>query len=114
MKRPNVSMTSLEAAALILSNGATTDVEQAELIDQGKAVDPDALQRAYFRRQFGFDFDVFINEDKHQIVTEDKLLGIKATATWLADDIEGNAKRMAKACLRLKKLHDTKLQELSE
>jgi hypothetical protein len=100
-------MTSLEAAALILSEGKTTDVEQAELMASGKLMDPDALERAYYRRLFGFDVTVLVDEAKHQAIVRDDELGLTVKFSWLEDDTnDGNAKRLSKACIKLMKKHE--------
>ena len=41
------TMTSREAAALLVSGGTTTDADYANLMAEGKALDPDKLQRAH-------------------------------------------------------------------
>lgn len=111
MHKPKTTMTSLEAAALILSEGKTTDVEQAELMSEGKLLDPDALTRAHFRRMLGFDFSITVDEERHKIIARDDERGYKTSATWVKDDDAGNSRRMAKAAMRLKKLHDDHLEQ---
>lgn len=106
-KPKKLSMTSREAAALYLSGGATTDVYKANLMADGQLLDPEALERAYWRRLFGFDFEVEMRPDK--AIARDKDLGFETTCSWFEADDEGNAKRLAKACVRLKKLHDTRV-----
>ncbi len=109
MQKRNPSMSSLEAAALILSQGATTDVEQAELMAEGKILDPDALERAYYRRIFGFDMNVEIDEKRHKAYVRDMDLGLLTTCTYTDDD-NANAKRLSKACIKLKAMHDAKVE----
>lgn len=57
--KPKAGMTSLEAAALILSNGHTTDLKKAEAM-QGTELNMDGLQRSHLRRMMGFDFELQI------------------------------------------------------
>lgn len=60
---PKEKMSSVEAASLLISDGATKDPVLANHIQQGgKAFDMDELQRSHLRRMMGFDFDVSINE----------------------------------------------------
>lgn len=105
MQKPNPRMTSLQASALLLSGGATDDVETAELMDQGKILDPDRLVRAHFRRMIGFDMSVLTDEKNHRMIIRDDELGYRVTCQ-LEDDYDNQAARVAKACIRLKKLHD--------
>ena len=100
------TMTSREAAALLVSGGTTTDADYANLMAEGKALDPDKLQRAHFRRAIGFDFTVNTYPVSHYFtVTDDETKNV-IKGVWLDDDDKGNATRMSKACIKLKKQHD--------
>lgn len=57
-------LTSIEAAALILSDGKTTDPTMAASISDGNDLDMDALQRSHLRRMMGFDFRMKVAPNK--------------------------------------------------
>ena len=101
-------MTSREAGALIASGGKTTDVEQANLMAEGKLLDPEALERAYYRRALGFDFSCEIDPANHAAYARDDELNLSVKIVWTDDD-ERNSERLAKACMKLKSLHDKQL-----
>lgn len=110
MQKPRTSMTSLQAAALISSQGATDDVELAELMAEGRVLDPDLLTRAAFRRQLGFDFSIVRDDAAHKyIIRDDEIAGIHVTCPIEAD-FNNAAARLAKAVVKLKKLHDDALE----
>lgn len=102
-KKP--TMTSQEAAALLLSGGKTSDVEEANLMDQGKLLDPDALERAYYRRALGFDVDIEYSQAAHKAYVRDLEFGLVVTCPY-EDDINGNAQYLARAVMKLKRMHD--------
>lgn len=99
----NMNITSLEAAALMVSGGQTTDVEEANLIASGQILGMDALQRAHLRRMMGFDFDIDVHHNR--FVITDKQRRYK-TSCFYSDLDDKAVKRLVRACLRLKKLHD--------
>lgn len=101
------SMSSTEVAALIASEGRTTDVDLANQYAAGQLIDPEALEKAFYRRKMGFDFNVDFYPVRHKAIATDLELGLKTTCTWIEDDDEGNARRMAKMCIKLKKMHDS-------
>jgi hypothetical protein len=103
-------MTSVEAAALLLSGGATTDPDEANLMNDGQLLDPDALERAYYRRLFGFDFEVEIQPDK--AIARDNDLGLKVSCSWIEGDDDGKLK--AKHDKAVKKTEDTQEAETVE
>lgn len=111
MQKPKLTMTSLEAAALISSNGATDDVETANMMANGIILDPDALERAYYRRIFGFDFTIITDEEKHQVIVRDEEFNISVTCALVADTTEQAAK-IAKACIKLKAKHAKYLETI--
>lgn len=99
-------MTSVQAAALMLSNGKTEDRETAELLDDGKILDPDLLIRSHFRRQLGFDFSVLREDESHRyVIRDDEMPGVSVTCAIEAD-FDAQASRLAKSVIKLKKLHD--------
>ncbi len=60
---PKEKMNSVEAASLLISDGATKDPRLAAHIqDGGNPFNMDALQRAHLRRMMGCDFEIGINE----------------------------------------------------
>jgi hypothetical protein len=105
MQKPKTNMTSREAAALLLSGGATDDVETAELMDAGKILDPDKLERSYYRRIFGFDLEVIPQPDKHRYLVKDNDLNLSVTCV-LTGDVSKDASKLSKACIKLKAKHD--------
>jgi len=105
MQKRNIGMTSLEAAALYSSNGATSDVEEANLLAEGKILDPDKLQRAFFRRALGFDFSVITDEKHGKYIIRDDERGGSVTCA-IVDDYNNQAAKLAKAIIKLKKLHE--------
>lgn len=105
MKR-KPTMTSREAAALLLSGGATDDADLANQMEAGEILDPDALERAYYRRIFGFDLTVTIDPKKHKAIVKDEDLGLVVTTGWSDDNDEVNASKLAKACVKLKAKHE--------
>lgn len=116
-KQNKPSMSSLEAGALIVSNGATDDVETANLMAEGKLLDPDMLVKAFYRRELGFDLSV-VTDEKQYIVRDDEL-GISVTAKKssnvdpaIAADEDGQT--LARAVMRVKRAHDKKLKEQTD
>lgn len=100
------TMTSRQAAALISSEGATDDAETAEQMADGKILDPDLLIRAHFRRQLGFDFTVLREDGDHRyIIRDDEMPGVSVTCP-IEKDFANAGARLAKAVIKLKKLHD--------
>jgi len=110
MQKPKHTMTSREAAALLVSGGTTTDADVANMIADGSILDPDKLTRAHFRRAIGFDFDVV--EEKHRFLVKDKATGQTLTVA-LTDNNDVNASKLSKAVMKLKRIHD-KQQQLSD
>jgi len=103
-RRP--TMTSVEAAALLISEGRTTDPEKASLLQDGKILDPDGLTRAHFRRAMGFDYSVLHDDKIGKWIIRDDELGIQVMTPYSDDSDETNAERIAKACIKLKAKHD--------
>lgn len=99
----NKGMTSVEAAAMLISGGQTKDPEKAEIIAQGRAFDEDGLMRAHLRRRMGFDFTLEVKDNR--FVLTDLETKRKASCFYSVLD-EKAVKRLVRACMRLKKLHD--------
>lgn len=99
-------MTSVQAAALMLSEGRTEDKELAELMDEGKLLDPDLLIRSGIQRAVGFDFTL-LREDENDryVIRDDEMPGISVTCQ-LEADFNNQAARLAKAVVKLKKMHE--------
>lgn len=104
-------MTSVEAAALILSGGATKDAEEAQILASADAFDMDGLQRSHLRRMMGFDFRIKIRPDQHKILVSSKDGPKVRTHAKIKDgeiDQYGNIinedliDRLVDACARLK------------
>lgn len=101
------TMTSTEAGALIISEGATTDPAKAEMIAAGQGMDWDALARSGFSKTVGFDFSVFEDDKVGRWVIRDDETGLKVstpmskTATYDED-----AQHIANAIIKLKAKHD--------
>ncbi len=113
MPKSKYTMSSTEAGALIVSGGATDDPEQANLMAEGKLLDPDKLERAYYRRLLGFDLSVTPDPDKHHYIVRDDELDIALTA-HMSDDDDQSAANIAKACIKIKKLHDKAMEVKAE
>jgi hypothetical protein len=107
--KAKTTMSSREAAALILSEGATDDVEEAELLSDGKILDRDKLIQAHFRRQLGFDFTVIREDVEHRYIIRDEELDISVTCP-IEPDFNNQGARLAKATMKLKKMHEDALK----
>ena len=101
------TMTSTEAAALILSEGATTDTDKANLIASGQGMDWDALARSGFSKSVGFDFSI-LEDGKvgRWIVRDDETGLIVTTPISKTANFDEDAKHIANAVLRLKAKHE--------
>lgn len=120
MNKTKLGLTSVEAAALWLSDGKTKDPEQAALIDQGQEFDMDGLTRAALRRAMGFDFKVKQAPNYFHVYSDDDL-HVSARAKILPHEVDvyGNiinadaTDRLAEACLRLKTKWDAAKKKAS-
>lgn len=101
------TMKSTEAAALILSEGQTTDVDKANLIASGQGMDWDALARSGFAKTVGFEFSVLEDDKTSYWIVRDDETGLTVrtpmskTATYDED-----AQHIANAVIRLKGKHE--------
>jgi len=111
-------LSSTEFAALLVSEGRTTDVTMANALADGYPIDPDQLERAFYRRALGFDVDIYIDPAKGKAIIKDLELGLTTTCAYLGEEtkenMDANAKRLSKACMKLKKKHDDAIKEVHE
>lgn len=113
--RKKTGLTSVEAAALIQSEGRTKDPEKAAAYANGQELNMDALQRAGLRRQMGFDFEIKVHPRKVMVLAKDDRK-IRANAKIKPGDVDeyGNIvnpdliERLVEACLVLKQKWDAK------
>lgn len=64
-------LTSQEAAALLLSEGRTSNVQEAEMLASAQEFDMDAIMRSGLRRQMGFDFQIKTSPRKLYVLAKD-------------------------------------------
>lgn len=111
-------LSSVEAAALWLSDGQTTDPSMAAIIDKNRQneLNMDGLQRAHLRRMMGFDFRIKFAPNKIHVSSKTE----PYVTTWCrlqAGDVqdtpdgamltnEAAVDRLVDACARLKQKHD--------
>jgi hypothetical protein len=98
------TMTSREVGALIVSEGRTTDADKANLMAQGKLLDPDALERSYYRRILGFDCTVKPDLEDNKWLVTDEDLHVTVRTPMDTDDMV-NAQRLSRAIIKLKAKH---------
>jgi hypothetical protein len=103
-------LTSLEAAALYLSGGATTDPEKAVHYDQGQELQMDALQRAHLRRMMGFNFELKIR-DKKLVVSSAQPPYVSTWCGYPGEMDEKTVDKLVEACLRLKTKYARELRK---
>lgn len=104
LPQPQKGMTSLDAAALVLSDGRTTDPEKAEAYATGHTFDMDALEKSALVRWTGFPFSMTVY--RNRILFTDDTTNLKTTCLWTEPMDMKTGKRMLRALARLKKLHD--------
>lgn len=105
------TMTSREAAALIVSEGSTDDADLANLMVEGKALDPDRLQRSYYRRAVGFDLTTYADEAAHKWIAVDEELNLRVTGAMSENPdpikrTDEDGLTLARMVMRLKRKHD--------
>lgn len=113
--KKKLGLTSVEAAALIQSEGRTKDPDEAAAYMQGQDLNIDALQRAGLRRAMGFDFELKVHPRKVMVFAKDDRK-IRANAKIKSGDVDeyGNItnpeliERLVQACLTLKTKWDAK------
>lgn len=109
-------MSSVQAAALYLSDGATDDPHLANHIASGgSAFDMDAMQRAHLRRMMGVDFDIGINEleSTFTVWTKDGSdVQLQAKYSGVID--EAAIDILVETCLMVKQLWEKKNDEVSK
>lgn len=77
---PKKGMTSLQAAAMYLSDGATDDAEGVNKDYQAETFNMDALQRAHLTKLMGFRFSVDVKYKKITVSSNDAPLLSKSAA----------------------------------
>lgn len=105
MKKKKLGVTSTEAAALLMSDGRTSDPEEAALLAQGSILDMDALQRSALRNMMGFDFRIKPAPNKYH-VSSTKPPYVTTWCKYTGIEDEAFIDRLVDACLRLKIKHD--------
>lgn len=113
-------MTSIEAAALYLSQGKTTDPVLATAIDESRNEDMglDAFQKSHLRRMMGFDFRMKMAPNKiHVSSKEEPYVSTHCKIKEGETDKHGNIikeeliDRLVEACLRLKTKYEAELEK---
>lgn len=112
-------LTSLEAAALILSDGQTTDPNKAVSMSQGVDLNMDGLQRAHLRRMMGFDFEmqqlpnVILVTSKEKPLVRSRCKVLKGETDEYGNVISDDLiNRLVEACLDLKLKYDAEKERL--
>ena len=108
-------MNSIEAAALYLSEGATTDPIEAEKIANGQTLDMDALQKSHLTRMMGFPFEMKLRPNKIHFSSKVE----PYTTTWcrvIGTDLSDEAQvdKIVDACLRLKLKYEKEVKRLAK
>jgi hypothetical protein len=103
------NLTSREAAALILSDGRTSDVAEAELLTSAPSLELDGLQRAHLRRMMGFNFAVKVHGSRILVISKEgpHIITRCNIKSGEMDDYgnitsEKLIERLVNACVRLK------------
>jgi hypothetical protein len=123
MADKKIGMTSVEAAALFLSDGKTTDPQLAAVIDENakNELDMDGLQRAHLRRMMGFNWRTKVAPNKIHVSSTER--PFVSTHMKLKDgDIietpggfgltnEAAINRLVEACARLKERYQAALEK---
>lgn len=106
-------LTSVEAAALLISGGKTKDPGMASYIAEGREFDEDKLIQSHLRRMMGFDFRIKVNPNKIHIsskqepyVTTHMKLKEGDLNPLLELTNEEAVDRLVDACLRLKNKYE--------
>lgn len=106
---------SMDVAALIISNGQTTDPHLAVQISDGTELDPEQLIKAGLRRSMGFDFTVTFTSPNRALIESTEGPRVSAVAKYLkTDDEEARTTKLVTACLKLKEKWDTAVAELEK
>jgi hypothetical protein len=71
---------------------------------QGKLLDPDALERSYYRRILGFDCTVKPDLEDNKWLVTDEDLHVTVRTPMDTDDMV-NAQRLSRAIIKLKAKH---------
>lgn len=110
--QPKKGMTSLEAAALYLSDGQTKDPALA-VASQGNPFNLDDLQRSHLRRMMGFDWSVTVNGKKLTAYsTEYPYVSETVKFNGLID--EKAVDKLVDVCVKLKETYEAEQAKLVE
>jgi hypothetical protein len=112
-KRKKLGLTSVDAAALLLSEGRTKDPNEAAQIAEGKELNLDGLHRAGLRRSMGFDFELQIMPNVILVTAKERPFARTRAKIYEGEtDKYGNIiaqeliNRLVDACVRLKDKRD--------
>lgn len=115
--QPQPGLTSVQAAALYLSDGKTDDPEEAVHYNAtGAGADGfqmDELQKAHLRRMMGFNFEVKLKHKKITVYsTETPYVMHETKYSGIMN--EKTVDKIVDACATLKELYEEQVKELEE
>ena len=101
-------LNSVDAASLLISDGATKDPALANhLASGGKPFDMDAMARAHLRRMMGFDFEMIHTEDKKMFTVYSKEgPTVELNAVYAGELDEAAIDILVETCLMVKMMWD--------
>lgn len=102
---PKPGMSSLEAAALYLSDGETSDPAKAAHYADASVLDLDELQKAHLRRMMGFDWSVTM-KDKRMTVFSTEYPYVSKTVKTSGVMNEKTVDKLVDTCLAVKLLFE--------
>ena len=97
-------MTSIEAAQLYIQ---AEQQEQQRRYEDMATFDMDGLAKSGLARWAGFDFDMVVHHNR--IILIDKTTGLKTTCLYTQPMDDKTGKRIFRALVRLKTMHDRAL-----
>lgn len=103
--KPKPGMTSLEAAALYLSDGETSDPAKAAHYADASVLNIDELQKAHLRRMMGFDWEVTM-KDKRMTVYSKEYPYVSKTVKTSGIMNERTVDKLVDLCLEVKLLFE--------
>lgn len=113
MPVPKQGLTSLEAAALLVSGGKTKDYQEANHM-ASNPFDLDKLQQAHLRRMMGFDWGVDITYKKMRVYSKQAPF-VESTADFSGLMDEDAVDILVETCLDVKmKWDEAKAEESDE
>ena len=107
---PKKGMTSLQAAAMYLSDGATDDAQEVNQTVQAETFNMDALQRAHLSKLMGFRFSVDVTYKKITVKSNEPPYFSKSAAFSGVMDQEA-VDTVVELCGQLKELWDSEKQK---